>query len=88
VEATEETPVRAGSLEPPGPAARTSSSPRPTPGARVAVPVTGAGASATAGSLLFRLASNSGEASQGLLTTWVCLYAKLPRNTRIIAVLS
>jgi hypothetical protein len=63
-EAIEETPVRAGSLEPPGPAARTSSSPTLTPSVQATVPTTGIGASATAGSLLFRLASSSGEASQ------------------------
>jgi hypothetical protein len=70
-EATEETPVHAGSLEPPGPAARTSSSPKLTPSVQAVVPATGTGASVTASSLLFRLASNSGEASQGLLTTRV-----------------
>jgi hypothetical protein len=70
-EATEETPVHAGSLEPPGPAARTSSSPRLMPSMQAVVPTTGTGAGTTAGSLLFRLASSSGEASQGLLTTRV-----------------
>jgi hypothetical protein len=70
-EATEETPMHAGSLEPPEPAARTPSSPRLVPSVQAAVPATGTGAGATAGSLLFRLASNSGEASQGLLITRV-----------------
>jgi hypothetical protein len=70
-EATEETPMRAGSLEPPEPAARTSPSPMLTPSVQAAVPATGIGASATAGSLLLRLASDSGKASQGLLTTRV-----------------
>jgi hypothetical protein len=68
-EATEETPMRAGSLEPPEPAARTSPSPTLTPSVQAVVPTTGIGASATAGSLFFRLASDSGEASQGLLAT-------------------
>jgi hypothetical protein len=70
-EAIEETPAGARLLELPGPAAQTSSSPTLTPSVQVAVPATGIGASATAGSLLFRLASDSGEASQGLLTTRV-----------------
>jgi hypothetical protein len=70
-EATEETPMRAGSLEPPKPAARTSPSPTLTPSVQAVVPATGKAASATAGSLFFRLASDSGEASQGLLTTRV-----------------
>jgi hypothetical protein len=70
-EATEGTPVRAGSSKSPGLAARTSPSPRPTPTMQVVVPVTGAEASAAAGSLLFGLVSGSGDASQGLLTTRV-----------------
>jgi hypothetical protein len=70
-EATEETPMRAGSLEPPELAARTSPSPTLTPSVQAAVPATGIGASTTASSLLFRLALDSGEASQGLLTTRV-----------------
>jgi hypothetical protein len=37
-EAMEETPARAGSLEPPGPAAQTSSSPTLTPSVQAAVP--------------------------------------------------
>jgi hypothetical protein len=70
-EATEETLVHVGLLELPGLAAQTSSSPTLTPSVQAAVPTTGIGASATAGSLLFKLASDSGEASQGLLTTQV-----------------
>jgi hypothetical protein len=71
MEATEETPVRAGLLEPPEPAARTPSSPRLVLNMQATVPAAGTGAGATAGSLLFRLASSSGEASQGLLATRV-----------------
>jgi hypothetical protein len=70
-EATEETPVRAGSLEPPEPAARTPSSPRLAPSVQVVVHAFGTGAGVAAGPLLFGLASNSGEASQGPLTTRV-----------------
>jgi hypothetical protein len=70
-EATEKTPVHAGSLESPGPAARTSPDPRPAPIAQAVAPVAEAGASAAADSLLFRLVSNSGDTSQGLLTTQV-----------------
>jgi hypothetical protein len=70
-EATKQTPMHAGSLEPPEPATRTSPSPTLTPSVQAAVPATGIGASATASSLLFRLALDSGEASQGLLTTRV-----------------
>jgi hypothetical protein len=71
MEATEETPVRAGLLEPPEPAARTPSSPRLMLNVQATVPIAGTGAGATAGSLLFRMASSSGEASQGLLATRV-----------------
>jgi hypothetical protein len=70
-EATETTPARAGSLESPGPAARTSPDPRPAPNTQAVVPMAEAGASAATDSLLFRLVSNSGDASQGLLTTRV-----------------
>jgi hypothetical protein len=69
--ATEETPVCVGSLEPPEPAAWTPSSPRIAPSVQAAVPAFGTGAGAAAGPLLFGLASNSGEASQGPLTTRV-----------------
>jgi hypothetical protein len=71
VEATEETPVRTGLLEPPEPAARTPSSPRLVLNVQAMVPAAGTGAGATTGSLLFRLASSSSEASQGLLATRV-----------------
>jgi hypothetical protein len=71
VEVTEETPTRVGVVESLGPATRSSPSPRPVLTAQAVVPVTGAGASTAAGSLLFKLASNSGDASQGLLTTRV-----------------
>jgi hypothetical protein len=70
-EATEETSVRTGLLEPPEPADRTPSSPRLVSSMQAAMPAIGTGASATVGSLLFRLASSSGEASQGVLTTRV-----------------
>jgi hypothetical protein len=70
-EATEKTPVRAGSLESPGLAARTSPDPKPAPNAQAVVPVAEAWASAAADSLLFGLVSNSGDASQGLLTNRV-----------------
>jgi hypothetical protein len=68
---TDETLVRAGSLEPPEPAARTPSSPRLVSNAQAVVPAPGTVASAAAGPLPFGLASNFGEASQGLLTTRV-----------------
>jgi hypothetical protein len=71
MEATEETPVCAGLLEPPEPAAQTPSSPRLVLNVQAMVPAAGIGAGATASSLLFRLASSSGEASQGLLATRV-----------------
>jgi hypothetical protein len=70
-ETTKETPVRAGSLEPPEPAARTPSSPRLAPSVQAAVPALGIGAGMTAGPLLFGLASNSGKDFQGPLTTRV-----------------
>jgi hypothetical protein len=69
MEATEETPVRMGLLEPPEPAAQTPSSPRLVLNVQATVPAAGTRAGATAGFLLFRLASNSGKASQGLLAT-------------------
>jgi hypothetical protein len=68
---TEETPVRTGSLEPSEPAARTPSSPELAPSMRAVVPVFGKGAGVAAGPLFFGLASNSGEVSQGPLTTRV-----------------
>jgi hypothetical protein len=71
MEVTEEIPVRAGLLEPLEPAARTPSSPRLVLNMQATVPAAGTGAGATADSLLFRLASSSGEASQGLLATRV-----------------
>jgi hypothetical protein len=67
--AMEDTPVRVGAPEPSEPAARTSSSPEPAPSARAVVSAFGTGAGAAAGPLLFGLASNSGEAPQGPLTT-------------------
>jgi hypothetical protein len=54
-EATEGTLVHAGSLEPPGPATQTSSSPKLTPSMQAAVPTTGIGASATAGPDVYAL---------------------------------
>jgi hypothetical protein len=71
MKATEETPVGAGLLEPPEPAAGTPSSPRLVLNVQATVPAARTGAGTTAGSLLFRLASSSGEASQGLLATQV-----------------
>jgi hypothetical protein len=70
-ETTKETPVHAGSLEPPELAAQAPSSPRLTPSVPAAVPALGTGAGVTTGPLLFGLASNSGEAFQGPLTTQV-----------------
>jgi hypothetical protein len=69
--ATEEAPVHAGSLEPSELIAQTSSSPGPTPSTQAVVPAFGTGAGAAAGPLFFGFASNSGEASQGPLTTRV-----------------
>jgi hypothetical protein len=66
-----EAPVHARSLEPPGPAAQTPSSLELVPSVRAAVPTARMRAGVTVGSLLFRLASSSGEASQGFLTTRV-----------------
>jgi hypothetical protein len=63
--------VHAGSLEPSEPAARASSSPGLAPSMQAVVPAFGIGAGAAAGPLFFWLASNSGEASQGPLTTRV-----------------
>jgi hypothetical protein len=71
MKAAEETPVGAGLLEPPESAAGTPSSPRLVLNVHATVPAAGTGAGATAGSLLFRLASSSSEASQGLLATRV-----------------
>jgi hypothetical protein len=67
----EDTPVRAGSLEPSEPAARTPSSPELAPSARAAVPVFGTEAGMADGPLFFGLASNSGEVAQGPFTTRV-----------------
>jgi hypothetical protein len=67
----EETPVHARLLESPGPAARTSSGLELGLSVQAMVPIAGTRTGATAGSLLFGLASSSGEASQGLLTTRV-----------------
>jgi hypothetical protein len=68
---TEETPVRAGSLEPLEPAARTPSSPELASSTWDVVPVFGTGAGVAAGPLFFGLASNFGEVPQGPLTTRV-----------------
>jgi hypothetical protein len=70
-ETMEETPVRAGSLESPELAAWTPSSPRLALSVQAVVPAFGTRAGATTGPLLFGLASNSGEAFQGPLTTRV-----------------
>jgi hypothetical protein len=70
-EAMEKTPARAGSVESPGPAARTSPDPKPTPNVQAVAPMAEAWASAAADSLLFELVSNSSDASQGLLTNRV-----------------
>jgi hypothetical protein len=65
-EATAETTV-----ETPEPAGRTPSSPRLAPSVQAVMPAFGTGVGAAAGPLLFGLASNSGEASQGPLATRV-----------------
>jgi hypothetical protein len=67
----EETPARAGSLEPSEPAVGTPSSPELAPSTRAVAPVFGTGAGVTAGPLFFGLASNSSEVPQGPLTTRV-----------------
>jgi hypothetical protein len=70
-ETTAESSTRAGSLEPPEPAGRTLSSPRPAPSVQAVMPTLGAGAGAADSLPLFGLASNSGGASQGPLATRV-----------------
>jgi hypothetical protein len=69
--AMDEAPVCVGAPKPSELAARTSSSPEPAPSARAVVSAFGTGAGMAAGPLLFGLASNSGEAPQGPLTTRV-----------------
>jgi hypothetical protein len=69
--ATEEAPLCARSLEPPGPAAQTPSSLELVPSMQDAVPTAGTRAGVTVDSLLLGLVSGSSEASQGLLTTRV-----------------
>jgi hypothetical protein len=67
----EETPAHARSLESSEPAARAPSSPEVAPKTRAVAPAFGAGAGVAAGPHFFGLASNSGEALQGPLTTRV-----------------
>jgi hypothetical protein len=69
VKATEDTPVRVEVPKPSEPVAQTSCSPEPPPGARAVGSAFGTGVGAAAGPLLFGLASNSGKAPQGSLTT-------------------
>jgi hypothetical protein len=71
VGAAEEAPVRARPLELPGPAAQTPSSLELVPSVQDVVPAAGTRAGVTIDSLLLRLVSSFGEASQGLLTTRV-----------------
>jgi hypothetical protein len=67
----EETPAHARSLEPSEPAAQTPSSPEVASNTRAVAPAFGAGAGVGVGPHFFGLASNSGEVSQGPLTTRV-----------------